>query len=94
MMADEQIKYFVTDDTSLAAYLHLKGMKAMEATIYNPENRRRKSFIFIDSPLREGYEEEFYNRTAVCAPLDYFDARVTISRYLKNTVEDPRKMVN
>lgn len=83
-------KYFVTDDTALAAFLYMKGLKFIEATLTNRDNPRRKKFIMKDVPEREGLEKDFYMRTAVVIPLDYHDARVAVSRFLKRTVEDPR----
>lgn len=83
-------EYFVTDDTALAAYLYMKGMKFVEATLTNRDNPRRKKFVIYDLPARKQLEDEFYMRTSVIVPLDYHDARVAVSRFLKVTVEDPR----
>jgi len=82
-------KYFVTDDTALAAYLLLCGMRFVEATIWATDNHRKKYLIF-DSPDRPTYEEDFYLRRTTVAPMDYHDARVTVSRYLKRETRDPR----
>ena len=86
-------EYFVTDDTALAAYLYMKGLKFLEATLENRDNPRRKKFIAIDSPERKVLEQEFYMRTSVVVPLDYHDAKVAVSRFLKVTVKDPRTRV-
>lgn len=83
------MKYFVTDDTALAAYLLLCGMKFVEATIWE-ENSRRKKYIVFDNPDRTKYEEDFYLRKTTVAPMDYHDARVTVSRFLRRQVSDPR----
>lgn len=83
-------EYFVTDDTALAAFLYMKGMVFVEATMTNRNNPRRKKFIIHDLPERRQLEEAFYKREAVVIPLDYHDARVAISRFLKRTVDDPR----
>lgn len=83
------MKYFVTDDTALAAYLLLCGMKFVEATIWEDHSRRKKYLVY-DSPERVSYEEDFYLRKTTVAPMDYHDARVTVSRYLKRQVSDPR----
>ena len=90
----EQQKYFVTDDTALAAYLYLKGMKFIEATLSNRNNRDRKKFIIFDHPERVTYESEFYARRSVVVPLEYHEAKVAVSRYLKVTVDDPRPASN
>lgn len=82
-------KYFITDDTALAAYLFLCGMKFVEATIWM-EDSHRKKYIIEDSEDRALFEEDFYLRRTTVAPMDYHDARVTISRYLKRQIRDPR----
>jgi hypothetical protein len=82
-------KYFITDDTALAAYLYLCGMKFVEATIWG-ENKFRKKYIIVDSPERKQYEEDFYLRNTTVAPLDYHDARIRVSRFLKREIKDPR----
>lgn len=82
-------KYFVTDDTALAAYLYLCGMKFVEATIWVTDSNRKK-YVIIDQPNRKDMEEDFYLRKTAVAPMDYHDARVTVSRYLKRQVRDPR----
>lgn len=91
-------EYFVTDDTALAAFLYMKGLRFVEATLTNRDNPRRKKFIIYDVPERIELEEGFYKRTMVVVPLDYHDARVAVSRFLKRTVDDPRppsqKLVN
>ena len=82
-------KYFITDDTALAAYLYLCGLKFVEATIW-VENSHRKKYIIFESPERPRMEEDFYLRKTTVAPMDYHDARVTVSRYLKRQIRDPR----
>lgn len=82
-------KYFITDDTALAAYLYLCGLKFVEATIWNDTNSR-KQYIIYDTPERSHMEEEFYLRTTTVAPMDYHDARVAVSRFLKRRIHDPR----
>lgn len=82
-------KYFVTDDTALAAYLYLCGLKFVEATIWGVDNNRKK-YIILDTPERVKMEEDFYLRRTTVAPMDYHDARVTVSRYLKRQIRDPR----
>lgn len=81
-------KYYLTHDTALAAYLYLCGMKFIEATVW--DDLSRKKYIIVDSPERIGMEEDFYLRKTVVAPMDYHDARVTVSRYLKRQIRDPR----
>lgn len=82
-------KYFVTDDTALAAYLYLCGMKFIEATIWSAADHRKKYIVF-DTDERPKHEEDFYLRTTTVAPMDYHDARVSVSRYLRKEVRDPR----
>lgn len=82
-------KYFITDDTALAAYLYLCGLKFVEATIWVEESNRKK-YIIHDSAERIKMEEDFYLRRTTVAPMDYHDARVTVSRYLKRQIRDPR----
>ena len=83
------MKYFVTDDTALAAYLFLCGMKFIEATIWEDRTRRKKYLIY-ESPERIQHEEDFYLRRTTVAPMDYHDARVSVSRFLRRQVSDPR----
>lgn len=82
-------KYFVTDDTALAAYLYLCGLKFVEATISSEGSRRRKYLIY-DTAERPTMEEDFYLRRTSVSPLDYHDARVYVSRFLKRQIDDPR----
>lgn len=84
-----ETKYFFTDDTALAAYLYLCGLRFVEATIWS-HDRYRKKYIIFDSPERPGMEEDFYLRKTTVAPMDYHDARVAVSRYLKREIQDPR----
>lgn len=83
-------EYFVTDDTALAAFLYMKGLTFVEATLTNRDNPRRKKFIIHDVPERKALEDSFYHREAVVVPLDYHDAKVAVSKFLKRTVSDPR----
>lgn len=83
------MKYFVTDDTALAAYLLLCGMKFVEATIWEDRSRRKK-YIIYETPDRIRHEEDFYLRKTTVAPMDYHDARVSVSRFLRRQVSDPR----
>jgi len=82
-------KYFVTDDTALAAYLLLCGCQFVEATIWG-EDSNRKKYIILDSPERVKMEEDFYLRRTTVAPMDYHDARVSVSKFLKRQTRDPR----
>lgn len=83
-------KYFITDDTALAAYLYLCGCEFIEGTIPNRRNYRRKKYVIINSPDITRLEEEFYLRKVAVMPLDYHDARVRVSRFLKKEITDPR----
>jgi len=82
-------KYFVTDDTALAAYLYLCGLEFMEGTLWTTGVRNKK-YIIVDTPERKKHEEDFYLRRTHVAPMDYHDARVTVSRFLKRECRDPR----
>lgn len=82
-------KYFVIDDTALAAYLLMCGLRFVEATIWEPGSRRKKYIIF-DTPERPKMEEDFYLRRTTVAPMDYHDARVEVSKYLRRRIQDPR----
>lgn len=82
-------KYFVTDDTALAAYLYLCGLEFVDGTIWG-QDKWRKKYVIFNSPDREQLEEDFYLRKTHVAPLDYHDARVAISRLLKREIRDPR----
>lgn len=85
-------EYFVTDDTALAAFLHMNGFEFIEATLTNRNNPSRKKFIMIDRGDREKLERVYFDREPIMmSPLDYHDSRVRISRYLKVTITDPRK---
>ena len=82
-------KYYITDDTALAAYLYLCGMRFVEATIWSDRSSRKK-YIVLDTPDRPGMEEDFYLRRTHVAPMDYHDARIAVSRFLKRKTEGPR----
>lgn len=82
-------EYFVTDDTALAAYLFLCGLRFVEATIWGIDHNRKK-YIIYDTPQRPMMEEDFYLRRTSVAPMDYHDARVAVSRFLKRQIRDPR----
>lgn len=82
-------KYFLTDDTALAAYLYLCGLEFIEATVWSLDSHRKK-YIIYDSPERIKMEEDFYLRKTTVAPMDYHDARVAVSRFLKRQTADPR----
>lgn len=82
-------QYFITDDTALAAYLYLCGMRFMEGTIHNPASKRKK-FIVYDEARRPELEEQFYSRITAVSPLDYHDARIAVSRFLRRQLPDPR----
>lgn len=84
-----ETRYFVTDDTALAAYLYLCGLKFVEFTLWGADNKRKKYIIF-DSEARVTMEEDFYMRRTSVAPMDYHDARVAVSRFLKRRILDPR----
>jgi len=81
--------YFITDDTALAAYLFLCGLEFVEATIWS-QNSSRKQYIIRDTADRPEMEEDFYLRRTSVAPMDYHDARVHVSRFLKRQMRDPR----
>lgn len=82
-------KYYITDDTALAAYLYLCGLRFIEATIWT-NGHNRKQYIIEDTPKRPGMEEDFYLRRTHVAPMDYHDARVAVSKFLKREIQDPR----
>jgi hypothetical protein len=52
------IEPFKTSDTSLAAYLHFMGMKALAMRI-DPNDTKRLIFVFLDEPERPEYERDF-----------------------------------
>lgn len=83
------MKYFVTDDTALAAYLYLCGFRFIEGTIWTGRHSRKK-YIIEDKAGREKMEEDFYLRRTHVAPMDYHDARIAVSKFLKREVRDPR----
>lgn len=82
-------KYFITDDTALAAYLYLCGLEFVDGTIWGAD-RWRKKYVIYDTSDRAKLEEDFYLRKTSVAPLDYHDARIAVSRLLKREVRDPR----
>jgi hypothetical protein len=82
-------KYFITDDTALAAYLFMLGYTFVEATLWGYDSNRKK-YIIHDKPSRLNDEEDFYLRRTTVAPMDYHDARVHVSRFLKREIRDPR----
>lgn len=78
-------KYFFTNDTALAAYFYLRGYEFIQGTLWG-DDRRRKQYIIHDQPGRGKDEEDFYLRRTAVIPLDYQDARVAVSRFLKTRV--------
>lgn len=76
------MRYKTTDDTALAAYLHLKGVKLLHGTI-ETSNKKRRAFIFEDFDGLLKLVDSFYNRTEQVAPLDFQEARAAITKYLK-----------
>lgn len=83
------MEYFVTDDTALAAYLLLCGLDFVPATIWD-DGSRRKKYVIHDTEERPQMEEDFYLRKTAVAPMDYHDARVAVSKFLKRQTNDPR----
>lgn len=83
------MKYFITDDTALAAYLLICGLDFVKGTIWDDKSRRKK-YIIYDTPERPQMEEDFYLRRTTVAPMDYHDARIAVSKYLKRRTQDPR----
>jgi hypothetical protein len=84
---------FLTDDTALAAYLYLCGMEFVEGTLLTSPTERRKKYVIFDTKNRPKLEEDFYCRRTAVAPLDYHDARVKVSRFLKKTYTDPSEVL-
>lgn len=82
-------KYFITEDSALAAYLYILGYKFKEGTIWT-EDRFRKKYVILDDSARPRHEEDFYLRTTSVAPLDFQDARIAVSKYLRREIRDPR----
>lgn len=78
-------KYFFTDDTAFAAYLYLRGYEFMQGTIWG-RDRKRKRYIIIKQPNLNTDEDDFYLRKTAVSPLDYHDARIAVSRFLKQEV--------
>lgn len=54
----EELEPYKTSDTPFAAYLHMKGMRIL-TTVKDPNDHKRKIYVFVDEPLRPQYEEEF-----------------------------------
>lgn len=89
------MKVFLTDDTGLAAYLYLRGVHILEGTVANPENRRRRFFVFETHEVISRLKEEFYARSPVLmSPLEYTEARTFISRYLKQDLDKAKYSLN
>lgn len=86
-------KYFFTDDTALAAYLWYCGFQFEPLTVSGGSDERRKKYVIQDSAERKKVEEEFYLRKTLISPLDYHDARVAVSRFLKKTITDPNEVL-
>ena len=83
--------YRTTDDTALAAYLLLHDIKFLHGTIATSHPKRR-AFVFHDNEQLDKLVEAFYNRTKQVAPLDYQEARATVSRYLKTDISHKIKI--
>lgn len=50
----DEVSPFKTSDTPLAAFLHFKGMTVM-TTVDDPNDPKRRVFVFMDEPERETY---------------------------------------
>lgn len=86
-------KYFFTDDTALAAYFYYCGLKFEPFTIAIAPGEKRKKYVIFDTKERQKIELEFYRRETVVPPLDYNDARVAVSRFLRKTITDPDEVL-
>jgi hypothetical protein len=64
-------------------------MKFVEATIW-VDGTHRKKYIIHDTAKRVKMEEDFYLRKTTVAPMDYHDARISVSRFLRRQTQDPR----
>ncbi len=82
-------KFFVTEDTAFAAYLYLLGYQFKQGTVWT-ENSYRKKYVVFDDDKRVEHEEDFYLRRTSVAPLDFQDARIQVSKFLRREIRDPR----
>lgn len=76
------MKYKTTDDTALAAFLYLHDVKFIHGTV-KTDHPKRRAFVFHDFDGLSELVDSFYNRTEQVAPLDFQEARATISKFLK-----------
>lgn len=87
------MKYYPTDDTALASFLYLKGVKIVQGTTPNPKHPRRRFFIFIEDGKLADLIKQFYERRALVVPIEYQEARTYISRFLKVDIKNPKEYI-
>ena len=80
-----------TDDTALAAYLHLNGVNFIHGTIQT-EVKHRRAFVFREQDGIYKMIQEFYDREAMVTPLDFQEARSQITKWLKNDITNSIKI--
>lgn len=85
------MKLLTTDDTALAAYLHLMGVDFVHGTIQT-EVKHRRAFVFKEQDGVYKKIQEFYSREATVTPLDFQEARSQISKWLKNDITNSIKI--
>lgn len=85
------MKLLTTDDTALAAYLHLKGVRFIHGTI-RTEEKKRRAFVFDEEDGIYKMIDEFYSRSAMVTPLDFQEARSQITKWLKNDITNSIKI--
>ena len=85
------MKYKTTDDTALAAFLYLNDVNFLEGTV-KTNHPKRRAFVFNDFEGLSDLVDSFYNRTEQVAPLDFQEARATISKFLKTDLSHKIKI--
>lgn len=80
-----------TDDTALAAYLHLKGVYFIHGTIQT-EVKKRRAFVFKEQDGIYKMIKDFYSREATVSPLDFQESRSQITKWLKNDITNTIKI--
>lgn len=78
---ENDVKAYKTSDLPLAAYLYLKGMTIL-GTVKDKHDQKRKLFVFVDTPERDSWVDEFVTGNDTVSAKVYFKATREVRRYL------------
>lgn len=78
---EKDVKGFKTSDLPLASYLYCKGMTIL-GTVPDKVDPKRKNFVFVDTPERDSWVDEFVSGNDLMSARQYFKATREVRRYL------------